>query len=240
MKEGTLMPSDKPESVKKWRHPISTVQTLDSDAFVEKVLENGLRVLGPHEGYYYLADETDDGYDLIRTPARTRWFYNVRRVATQANAGGGAIIIDITCPTGQLYKLVSCRGANSGTNTLIAVIADEDLATDMTLAEIASAAGTKFSLPSIGSTSGTSANIANSTGLLFGQAHTLSIYQTGAGIANDTLTISMTLEVLNPKGTTTPIYSKDRSTNAADVTLAASTISATNTLIELVDTSCPW
>lgn len=61
------MPSDKPDRVEQWRHPVAQVKTIDADKFAELVLESGLRVVGPSGGYLYAALETDDGHDMYRT-----------------------------------------------------------------------------------------------------------------------------------------------------------------------------
>jgi hypothetical protein len=90
------MPSDKPERVLKWRHPVSAVQTLSATAFAEKVIEHGLRAVGPYQGYMYAALETDDGYDMFRTPQKARYFWSYRQACTQDNAGGGNLIAIIT------------------------------------------------------------------------------------------------------------------------------------------------
>lgn len=228
------MPSDKPDEVKKWRHPVSAVKTLEPDAFAEMVLENGLRVLGPYQGYLYAALASDDGYDMFRTPPFERYFYNDRRVTTQANAAGGAIILDITPPTGQAYRLVALRAVNSGTNTITITLNDEDNATTAALAEIASAAGTKCHLPSIGAAATATGNTINSQDLIISKGQSLSVYQTGAGVQNDTLTVGFVFEVLNPYASTAPTWSKARSTNQGDVTIATSTISSANTLTTAV------
>lgn len=218
----------------KWRKPYTAVRTAEPEELVQLAFEHNLRVIETMQGYRYIAVQNEDGYDLIRSPPFERNFYNARRVATQANAGGGAVIVDISPPTGQAYILQAVRGANSGTNGLVCVLADEDFATILTLAEIGSAAGVKFNLPSPGASASSTGNIANSYGLIISKGQYLRIYQTGAGAQNDTLTVSLYLEPLNPGASTTPTYSVAASTNAGDVTLAASSITDGNTLTTTV------
>lgn len=227
------MPSDKPDEVRKWRHPVSAVQTISATAFAEMLLENGMRAVGPYDGYLYAALQTDDGFDMFRVAHTPRVFYTARRVATQANGGGGAVIIDVTCAAGQMMRLISASMANSGTNTCAIIVYDEDNASTCQYAYVGSAATTSCRLPSIGSAATASSNIANSQDLIVLPGQKLSFAQSGAGAQNDTITVAVVFELIGTDDE--PTWSVARSTNAGSVTLAASTISAANTLVTVVD-----
>ena len=157
------------------------------------------------------------------------WIYQARRVATQANAAGGAIVIDISLASGQCGRLIAAYTNNSGNNSLYVEIQDEDNAYTTSIGSVGAAAANTLRLPSIGSAASATGNVANSTGLIIPSGAKLTFRQAGAGVQNDTLTVGIVLELFNLP--TVPTWSKDRSTNAADVTLAASTISAANTLV---------
>ena len=94
------MPSDKPDRVEKWRHPVSAVKTLDADKFAEMVIESGLRVVGPYQGYVYAALETDDGYDLYKAYQAKKWLWQAAHVLTQDAGGGGALTIRVSVASG--------------------------------------------------------------------------------------------------------------------------------------------
>ena len=157
------------------------------------------------------------------------WIYQARRVATQANAAGGAVVVDISLASGQIARIISIRGLNSGNNGISCLIVDEDNATHAQLASISAAGGANFNLPAaVLAGAATTSSMAQSSGFILASGQKLTIMQSAAGAQNDTMTICITLELFNLP--TVPTWSKDRSTNAADVTLAASTISAANTL----------
>ena len=158
------------------------------------------------------------------------WAYQARRVATQANAAGGAVVIDISPAAGQAFRVVAVYGKNSGTNVIQCRVLDEDNAANTYLAYLGSAAANYFHLPFSGSTTTSSGNIGSSQGLMVCPGQKLEISQTGAGAQNDTLTVAVTLELIG--SATEPTWSVARSTNAGDVTLAASTI-GTNPIIFL-------
>lgn len=224
------MTSDKPDGVQKWRN--TTAQTLTAAEFAQKVLENGLRVVGPYEGYVYCALDSDDGYDLFKAYQAKRWVWQSRIVFTQTNAAGGAIKADYSVATGQVARLVSAFTINSGTNGIVVYKRDEDNASNSYLAVIASAAGTSTYLPSIGAAASTAQNIINSTGMMLFPGEKLSFEQTAAGAQNDNMTQCVTLELFNLG--TEPTISKARSVNAADVTQGTDSISDANDLQELV------
>ena len=227
------MTSDKPDRIESWDIAIGSTQTLTATAFAEMVAQNGLRVVGPIRGYYYCFLGSEEGHTPYRTYAGAKWLWQSRIVFTQTNAAGGAIVADYSTATGQYAELVMLRAINSGTNDLNIKVYDEDNAdASGLLAAIASGAGTNCALPSIGASAGTSNHIANSVGLKILPGQKLSVYQTGAGAQNDTLTIGVALMLYNLD--TEPTISKARSTNAADVTQGTDSISDANDLQEVL------
>lgn len=235
MKEGTLMPSDKPDKVEHWRHPVSAVQTLSATAFAEKVMENGLRVVGPYAGYLYAAVDNEDGFDMIRTYSdRIAWLYQARRVLTQDNAGGGALRIKVSIASGQVAKLVAadCTGPASNT-TLVAVLADEDGAITARLASIGAGVSNEFSLPSIGGAATTTANVAHSLGLVFGAGQTIWI-DAAAAAQTETLTLGISLLLPSNTNSTGSDVTWSVVGSAGTPNLGASTISTTNTMTLVV------
>lgn len=159
--------------------------------------------------------------------------YTARRVATQANAAGGAIVVDITCAAGQMMRIESAYAANSGTNTLQMKVHDGDNAMRAYLANVGSAASNYLSIPSPGAAASASGNLVDSKDLYVLAGEKFTIMQGAAGAQNDTMTIAVVIELYGSAAE--PTWSKARSTNEANVTLAASTISAANTLLTVVD-----
>lgn len=155
------------------------------------------------------------------------WIYQARRIAQQTNAAGGAITIDIAANAGQIIRLLALKALNSGNNGLYVNVYDEDNALANKYAIIGAAAATTCHLPAIGTDASTSNNNASSIDLILAPGEKLSIVQSGAGVQNDTLTVAVKMELFNVR--TSPTWDKSRSTNQADVTLAASTISTANT-----------
>lgn len=162
------------------------------------------------------------------------WLYQAQRVTTNTNAAGGQILIDITVPAGTTAKLIALNAymVTTGTHTFYAYLEDEDFTGtnhNVLLANTGAAAASKaFALPSIGTASNASGSIANSLGLLIGPGSSITIDAAAAsGVANDHVDIFVILLMSTP---TAPTWSKARSANAADVTIAASTISTANTL----------
>ena len=216
------MPPDQDKAFR-WRREDAYI-TVEPDAFAKKVHEDGLTVKGPFGGYWYAMVSTTEGQELWRTNASGRWLYQARRVATQANVAGGAVKVDITPAAGQTLKLIAADMINSGTNAAICSILDEDnAAATNILANVASGAATRYSLPSIGSAATATGNATNSTDVIIMAGQKLSFWQSGAGAQNDTLTVAVVLELIGSG--VEPTWSKARSTNEADVTLAANTIS---------------
>lgn len=151
---------------------------------------------------------------------RVWYLYQARRVGTNANAAGGAQRIDIVVPSGQVAVLLHGRAASSGAATNLVNILDEDNALH---AIVVTSAATIINFPLIGTATGHK--------VMFGPGQKLAVEQQAAGAQNDTLTVSVTLLLST---STMPTWDKSRSTNAADVTLAASTISTANTLQAVV------
>lgn len=228
------MTSDRPDKVVKWRN--TTAQTLTAAAFAEKVIEHGLRVVGPYEGYVYCALENEDGYDLFKAYQAKKWIYQARRKATDAAAAGNPIIIDISLATGQIGVLRSAfvQQVTAGVHTLYITLLDEDNAHFAKVGVVAAAAANSFLyVPSIGASAAASDNVMNSTGLVIPPGSKLSCYTAGASAnANDTLEVGIILELYNLS--TEPTWSVARSTDVANITLAASTISTANTMQEFV------
>jgi hypothetical protein len=159
------------------------------------------------------------GYDI--QDDRKVWMY--RAVATQANAAGGAIALDITPGAGNFIELIVGHVKNSGTNGINGYVYDSANNTVTNFAYANSGAGTSQNYPSIGSSAGASGNFSNSVGLRVYGTDKFSILQAGAGAQNDTLTIAIRCYCKSA-----PTISKARSTNAADVTL----VETYNTVLE--------
>jgi len=149
-----------------------------------------------------------------------------RAVYTQANAAGGAIVVDFTAGAGNTMILMHSKGINSGTNGLEIVRVDEDNNDSITLADVISAAGVTGTAPlaRTQATATTSSPLIDVTDWLTrifaGGQEKLTVRQDGAGIANDTLTVDVRFLVRHGVGA----RDKSRSTNAADVTETAPTI----------------
>lgn len=162
---------------------------------------------------------------ISRLAKNVRVFQTAHRVATQGNGAGGAVVIDLSFASAS--RLVMLSVLNSGTNTLGITANDEDFARLAKLGYAGSALANAYSLPSIGANASTSDNNASCVGLLFPAGSVLTLEQAGAGAQNDTMTVAFVFEVL---GIPEPVvWSKARSTNQADVALAASTITEANT-----------
>ena len=203
---------------------------LDKDAFMRLVTEGHLQVEGPSGGYLYTGKQGRNGWELYKTANNPWYLYSARRVATQTNVAGGAVVLDIALAAGQVARLVSLQVLNSGTNSLTVNTTDEDDVVHCYYASAASAAAVNYSLPTTTNASATATGdgtLAASLFLWFGPGMKLTVAQSGAGADNDTLTVAVTLLLST---SSEPTWSKSRSTNAADVTLADSTISAENTM----------
>ena len=162
------------------------------------------------------------------------WLYQARRQATNTNAAGNPIIIDISLAAGQVAKLVKgfVQQSTTATHTLLAIHNDEDNVGPPIAYVAAAAAASEVRLPSIGTAANASANIMSSQGLMLGPGEKLTCQTGGASAAaNDTLAVSVSLLLSTP---TIPTWDTTRSTDTAQITLAASTISAANTLQAVV------
>ena len=166
-----------------------------------------------------------------RLSGRLAWFYQARRVATQTNIAGGAIKVDISLAVGQVAQVVSLEGINSGTNDVLLNVNDEDNAEQSRFNYQGSGAGVTLRAPT-GGTTGAANNSVSGIGFVLGPGQKLSSSQTAAGAQNDTHTVAVSLLLFNKP--TEPTWSKARSTNQADVTLAESTISAANMLQQVM------
>lgn len=167
---------------------------------------------------------------MIRGSKIPSWLWQSRIVFTQTNAAAGAMKVDYSAASGQVIRLVSADAVNSGNNSLLITVRDEDNAAHINiLANISAAAGTRACLPSIGSVATTTANSINSKGLLLLPGQKLCFEEGAAGAQNDTLTIALGFLLYHLA--TEPTISKARSTNAADVTQGTDSISDANDLV---------
>jgi hypothetical protein len=204
---------------------------LDKDAFARKVFEGDLKT---HEinGYIYAGVHEKSGWVLYRTYGpKWMYVYQARRVATQANAGGGAMVIDIS-PT-VLARVLQMQIASAGANHSMAIRSyDEDNAVAGYLASVGSVANPFMVIPSVGVAATASGNIRDTTNLHVAPGMKLTAMTLEAGAQNDTLTtaVTMLLPITAASDGSDVTWSKARSTNEADVTLADSTISAANTM----------
>lgn len=201
------------------------MQTLDPDTFAKRVLDKKLAVAGPIRGYLYASDRGTDSEVLYKTLFKAKWLYQARRVATQANAAGGAIKIDIAPVEGQVLILDLANFGNSGNNGINIKVLDEDDATTGILASVGAAAGTYVSVPNhpaAAAASTATATMASSVELLVPYGSKFAFEQSAAGAQNDTATLGVMLVLIGKE--TEPTWSVSRSVNAGNVTLAASSI----------------
>jgi len=205
----------------------TNARTLDVEAFMQEVTQKNLDVKGPSAGYLYAGYQGPNGWEVIRCANNPWYLVQFRRVATQGNGAGGAIILDIQVPTGCVMEILFAAMQNSGTNAAYINRTDEDNVIAGYYAQVGSAASTICSIPR-GYASPTTSNLltASDNGrLIFGPGEKLTFMQTGAGAQSDTLTAHI-VALLSQN--VDLVWSVARSTNAANVTLAASTISAAN------------
>lgn len=162
--------------------------------------------------------------ELEVCPGGQEYFVDV--TYAQANAGGGAIVIDIRGTVGSEWRVTHGRVVNSGTNGL-QVLAVDGTASPVVSGkfnDIASAAGTKANLPSVPGGSTTSDVPGDLESAIFCGIHGLRITQTAAGAQNDTMRIL--LYIRRTRGDL-PTFSKAQSTNPADVSVTAGAASFT-------------
>ena len=158
--------------------------------------------------------------------------YQARRATQQENLAGGAIKVDVTLATGQMARLIAASGTNTGTNSAYIHLRDEDAALTDTLCAVASAAGTMAAAPCAGQAGASSGGAIAAQGLILPAGAMLSFEQAGAGAQHDYLQVAVVLELIGDFSI--PTWAKSRSTNEADVTIGASSISATNTMQYMV------
>jgi len=154
------------------------------------------------------------------------WIYQARRVNTQT-AANGALTTRLQLAFGQIARVISIRvyGTASATEVCSVRIQDEDGADMAVMAYVAAAASTVVELPSTGANASGSGNIANTVGRIIGSGSFLTSAASVA-VQNETLTVAVTLELFNVP--TIPTW--DTTGSAGTPSLAASTISAANTL----------
>jgi hypothetical protein len=203
---------------------------LGKDAFMRLVTQEHLQVEGPSAGYLYTGKRGAHGWELYKTADNPWYLYQARRVATNASANGNPIILDIAIPTGVVAKLQAgyVLQTTAGTHALSVTLLDEDNALMGNYGSAATAASLNLSLPVPFSTAAATGNGANSVGMMIGPGQKLTFATTGASAnANDAMTVGLVLLLSQP---IEPTWSYARSTDAANITLADSTISAENTL----------
>lgn len=159
------------------------------------------------------------------------WYlYQARRVNTQTNGAGGALRTRISVPAGQVAKLVQvyAEGTASAGSSLSSDILDEDGAQAVRVAYVAAGATREFKLPSIGSAATAHGNIADTNGMIIGPGQFL-IIDASAALQTETLKVGVTLLLST---STEPTW--DTTGSAGTPSLAASTISAANTMVAVV------
>lgn len=128
-----------------------------------------------------------------------------------------------------LNMQVGSAGAN---HSLMIRHYDEDSAVAAYFASVGSVANPFMVIPSIGTAASASANIRNTTRVILPPGSILTAMTGEAGAQNDTLTVAieLLLPITAASDGSDVSWSIARSTNPSDVTLAASTISAANTM----------
>ncbi len=146
------------------------------------------------------------------------WMYRVS--VAQANAAGGAIVVDFVPVAGVSMVLLHLRANNDGdANGLQILKTDEDDNTDVFYASVSSGATTQATVPQALSGSASDQVVIDSTDPMtrfFRADDKLTVNQTGAGAQNDTLVISLRAFLSCAER---PIVTKGRSTNPSDVTI---------------------
>ena len=138
---------------------------------------------------------------------------------TQANVGGGAVVVEITPGAGSSFDILDGRAVNSGTNTVRFAKYTAAGGTEIVrYVDVASGATTTGAMPrdAVGYSANTAAVISVLPPTIPG-TQTARVSQTGAGGQNDTFRILITILV---KGAL-PTVSKANSTNQADVTVTS-------------------
>jgi len=181
--------------------------TLECNAWVDPEV-----VVGAHPGWHMESEPVV-------------WMNSQRRIAQQTNAGGGAIVVDVTPLAGQSMRVVGLRALYTCAAQNLYVIAyDEDNAEGENWTRITGAlANPAANLPSIGTASTATNAVIHSIGRAIAPGGKLAIYGDQVGADNNTLTIAITALVSRPGELAMDV---SRSTNPGDVTLAANTVAA--------------
>lgn len=209
---------------------MATEATLVDNAGFSRLLEESPEKI-PYEmgGYLYLTRKEKDGWVTYRTYG-PKWvmLYQARRVLTSP-VGGGVLAVRISVASGTAARINQfyARGPASAGATMNVLIQDEDSATAGTIANCAAGANNTFSLPSIGSAASVTSNHANSVSMMIGPGQFITT-TASASLATETLTIGVSL--LLPMGSTVDSVIWDTTGSVAGGVLAASTISAANTM----------
>lgn len=138
---------------------------------------------------------------------------------TQANAAGGAIIVDIANALSSRFVVLEFEAINSGTNAIQTNVTDSANKVVGSFGNIASGAGTVQNWPT-GSTVTSTAAVSPSNDprfLIIAGTDRLTVQQTGAGAQNDTFRLTCRLLVYGA----VPTLSVTRSTNAGNVSATA-------------------
>lgn len=161
------------------------------------------------------------------------YLYQARRVNTQDAAGPATLHTRISMNPGQVGRLVHMhvRGTLSGGSTLQVLALDEDGATVGSFAGVAAGANLQTNLPSVGAIANASTATGNSVGMLFGPGEYLSM-QSSVSLITEILTVGIVLLLSTPD---IPIW--DTTGSGGTPNLAASTISAVNTLQRIPTTN---
>ncbi len=150
------------------------------------------------------------------------WFY--RASIAQANAAGGAIVVDFVPVQGVTMIIASCHAINSGTNSLTMKRTDEDNNQNPFFLSISSGATTEGGLPRVSPSGSTDTGIIGTEAIetrMFRADDKFTIAQTGAGAQNDTLIVVIRAFLSSAER---PIVTKGRSTNQGNVTIATPTV----------------
>ncbi len=150
------------------------------------------------------------------------WYlYQARRVNTQTNGAGGALTTRISMNAGQVGKIVQVyqKGSASATCVTQIWVHDEDGANQCMLKYTAAAANQENHLPLAGGTT-----YADSNGLLIGPGQFLA-FLSSVVLNTETQTVGVALLLSTP---VEPTW--DTTGSVGTPSLAASTISAANTL----------
>jgi len=137
------------------------------------------------------------------------------------------MIVDLAVPSGVTAQVIAFCAANGVINNDLELnLLDEDN-NGQRLGYAATGATITLRIPSPGAVATATNNAIATLGLILGPGSKLSAAQSTASAATATLTISVWLLM---SAEVQPTWDISRSTNAGSVTLAASTISAANTL----------